>query len=318
ERRRRRIDTSLGKHVLRFDWPAIRIGAAVYPDGPTGCTVFRFPRGATAVADIRGGAPATILTDRLRERSGLIDALCLAGGSVHGLEAATGVAGAILRERKNATAWDRIAIVPGAILYDFGVRKNAVYPDRELGEAALAAVKTGRFPLGARGAGVSASCGKWLIHSTESELAGQGGAFHQSGPTKVAVFTAVNSLGAIVDRKGNVVRGHLDPKTKARVPMPDLRIRDRRAGSQPGGNTTLTVFATNQRLPADTLRQVAREVHTSMARAIDPFHTLNDGDVLFGVTTNEVTNASLNPFQLAALGSECAWDAVLSSFTGRT
>ena len=310
-------DVDPGKHILEFDWPAVHTGSARYLEGPTGCTVVYFPKGATGVADIRGGAPVTCFTDRMRERSSYVDAICLSGGSAYGLEAAQGVARTLLERRNNKTDWNNIAVVPGAILYDFGVRKNAIHPDRELGAAALAAAKPGRFSMGARGAGTSASCGKWLIYDTTSELAGQGGAFHQSGPTKVAAFTAVNPLGALVNRRGEVVRGHLDPKTKKRVPMPDLRERDRKGGARPGGNTTLTILVTNQKLAPDTLRQISREVHTSMARAIDPFHTQNDGDVLFGVTTNEVSNNALNPFQLAAIASEVAWDAVLTSFVGR-
>ena len=51
-----------------------------------------------------------------------------------------------------------------------------------------------------------------------------------------------------------------------------------------------------------------------MARAIQPFHSMNDGDVLFAVTTGEVENRSLNLTDLGLLTSELAWDAVLNSF----
>lgn len=311
-----RPDTDPGKHVLEFEFPGLRIGTARYAEGPTGCTVFHFPAGATAIADIRGGAPATFFTNRLAEGSGYVDAICLAGGSVYGLEAAAGVSSALFERRNHATDWNKIAVVTGAIIYDFAVRPNSAYPDKRLGAAALEAARPGVFPMGDRGAGASASCGKWLYRTTESELSGQGGAFHQSGPTKVAVFSVVNSLGAIVDRDGTVVRGHLDPKTGKRVPMPDLRERDRGDGDR-GGNTTLTVVVTNQRLSGGALRQLGREVHASMARVIDPFHTPTDGDVLFAVTTGKVRNPRLNAFQLAAIASECAADAVLSSFRGR-
>jgi L-aminopeptidase/D-esterase-like protein len=39
--------------------------------------------------------------------------------------------------------------------------------------------------------------------------------------------------------------------------------------------------------PAD-LQRLAVQVHTSMARAIQPFSTYNDGDTLFAVSTQEV------------------------------
>src|SRR5687768_17474463 len=78
--------------ALSFDLPGLQIGCAEYDEGPTGCTVFQFPRGAFAVADIRGGAHCSIYTDYLRDIGGHVDAICLAGGSFYGLEAASGVA----------------------------------------------------------------------------------------------------------------------------------------------------------------------------------------------------------------------------------
>jgi hypothetical protein len=50
-----------------------------------------------------------------------------------------------------------------------------------------------------------------------------------------------------------------------------------------------------------------------MNRAIQPFATEDDGDVLYAVTTDEVENASLSYMDLAVLASELAWDAILSS-----
>ena len=80
------------------------------------------------------------------------------------------------------------------------------------------------------------------------------------------------------------------------------------------GNTTLTVVVTNQRLEGRALRQLGRQVHASLARAIHPFHALPDGDVLFAVSTAEVENPALDPITLAVVASELAWDAVLTSF----
>ena len=79
------------------------------------------------------------------------------------------------------------------------------------------------------------------------------------------------------------------------------------------GNTTLTLVATNQQLDFWALQRLAIQVHTSMARAIQPFHTQRDGDVLFAVTTGEVENPDLAPVDLGVIASELAWDAVLSS-----
>ena len=290
---------------LRFDFPGLEIGIAEYDEGPTGCTVFHFPRRRVQVVhDVRGGSPGVIGTP------GIADAICLAGGSAYGLEAAAGVQAELLERREFSTAWDDIAIVHGAIIYDFGRRENAVYPDKELGRQALRNARTGVFPCGARGAGRSATVGKTFGHE-RGEQSGQGGAFRAVGDTRVAVFTVVNAYGAVVDRDGNVVRGYYDAQSDTRTPLAEAL--EQRLAAPPPGNTTLTVVVTNQKLDARSHRQLAAQVHASMARAIQPFHALVDGDVLFAVTTAELDNAELDPMTLAVLASELAWDAVLAA-----
>ena len=63
----------------------------------------------------------------------------------------------------------------------------------------------------------------------------------------------------------------------------------------------------------DALERLAIQVHTSMGRAIQPFATVNDGDVLYAATTDEVENESLSSLDLGVIASEVAWDAVLNS-----
>jgi L-aminopeptidase/D-esterase-like protein len=55
-------------------------------------------------------------------------------------------------------------------------------------------------------------------------------------------------------------------------------------------HTTLSVLDTNVAVPRDLLRQLGRQGHSSMARAIQPFHTPDDGDILFTVWTGEVAS----------------------------
>ena len=287
--------------VLEFEFPGLAIGVAEYEEGPTGCTVFHFTGGATVERDVRGGSPGTF------GEFEWVDAICLAGGSLYGLEACTGVAAELFALRDYDTGWMSIAAVAGAIIFDWGPRGGAVYPDKDLGRAALRAAREGRFPLGTRGAGRSATVGK-TFGFEHAEPGGQGGAFRQLGETRIAVFTVVNAVGAIVDRDGRVVRGHFDrPTGERRVLVEGIEARIT------GGNTTLTVVATNQKLDRELLRQLGRQVHTSMARAIHPFHALTDGDVLFAATTNEVENEALDSVTLGVVTSELAWDAVLSA-----
>jgi len=302
--------TSFDGPELRFGFPGLEIGVAEYDEGPTGCTVFSFADAAALAIDVRGGSPAT---------SGagldLVHAICLAGGSLYGLEAAAGVAAELLAARDYRTGWLEIPLVAGAIIFDWGPRDNAVYPDKELGRAAVRSARPGVFPIGRRGAGRSATAGKVFAYE-EGEPAGQGGAFRQVGETKVAVFTVVNAIGAIVDREGTVVRGHYDRATGLRrplVPGVEGRLAAGAAVRPPPGNTTLTVLATNLRLDQRQLRTLGRQVHASMARAIQPFHALEDGDVLFAVSTGAVdSDPLLDTTALGIVASELAWDAVLS------
>jgi L-aminopeptidase/D-esterase-like protein len=290
---------------LRFDFPRLEIGIAEYEEGPTGCTVFNFPDARVQVVhDVRGGSPGVMGTP------GPADAICLAGGSAYGLEAVAGVQAELLERRGFRTGWDDIALVHGAIVYDFGRRRNAMYPDKELGRRALRNARPGVFPCGACGAGRSATVGK-TFGFEGGEQSGQGGAFRAVGPTRIAVFAVVNAFGAVVDRDGRVVRGHFDARTKTRTAL--AAALEQRLAAPPPGNTTLTVVVTNQSLDPRSHRQLAAQVHASMARAIQPFHAIVDGDVLFAVTTGEVENEALDPMTLGVVASELAWDAVLAA-----
>ena len=279
--------------ALAFDFPGLEIGVAEYEEGPTGCTVFHFPRPAALAIDVRGGSPGVN-----GQHLEVINAICFAGGSLYGLEASTGVAAELFAKRGYSTAWLDIALVSGAIIFDYGVRDNSIYPDKELGRAAVRVLRPGRFPLGARGAGRSATAG----HGEGAEIAGQGGAYRESGPTKVLAFAVVNAYGVIVDRAGKTGRGRPTGPVPGRVS---------RGAAAP--NTTLSLVVTNQRLDHLQLRSLGRQVHASMARAIQPFHARWDGDVNYAVALQEIANPDLDEVTLGELASEAMWDAILAS-----
>ncbi len=292
---------------LLFDFPAMRIGVAEYEEGPTGCTVFTFQVAVLTSIDIRGGGAGTIGDYELNH------AICFAGGSLPGLEVVSG-ATAMLYEQ-GGFSQRNFATGCGAIINDYRRRRNAIYPDFALGRAAAKTARTGLFPLGPRGAGRLAQCGG-IFGVERSEPSGQGGAFRQVGPTKVGVFTVVNALGAILERNGHVVRGNRDPSTGLRQdPLEAMEgfLALNKPIPSTFGNTTLTLVVTNQRLTPQALRSMGRQVHTSMARAISPFQTIQDGDVLYAVTTNEVDNPTLGGIALGLVASELAWDAILAS-----
>jgi L-aminopeptidase/D-esterase-like protein len=314
----------MSSSVLEFDFPSLHVGTAEYDHGPTGATVFYFPKGVMAALDARGGAVASFNTERLRlgYHRPSVEAICFAGGASYGLEACSGVLAELLVRRGGDTNWTNIPTVCGAVVYDFRGRKNAVYPDKDLGRNALKAAQTGRFPQGAHGAGRFVHAGKYF-GGRYGERAGQGGAFTQIGVTRLAVFTVVNAVGVVVDRNGRVVCGNRDPETGLRsLISEDLRdgSAQRKRRREPAvtleetsGNTTLSLVVTNQVMSYRELHRLAVQTHTSMARAIQPFHTEHDGDLLFAATTSEIQNPALAAEDLSAWAAELAWDAVLAS-----
>ena len=278
---------------LEFDFPRLKIGFAEYAEGPTGCTVFLFDEGAVTAVDVRGGMPGVVESEYEFHH-----AICFAGGSLHGLEAVSGVR-AVLTSREKPSNPPPLPLVAGAIIFDWIDRRNFLYPDKLLGEAATEAASAGRFYYGKRGAG------RWAG-------VGQGGAFGEIGETKIAVFSVVNALGDLVDRDGRVrTRDHRHPRE---------RLEERLSGGagssadRVGRHTTLTLVVTNQKWSRHELNQIGKQVHASMARAIQPFHTMRDGDVLFTASTGEVSNRRLkSTTDFGLIASELAWDAVLNS-----
>lgn len=331
--------TNPGGPALAFDFPGMRIGIAEYDEGPTGTTVFYFPARVVGVVDVRGGAPGTIMTDALRlgNRDRRVEGVVFSGGSAYGLAAASGAAAALKPQRVRDNDWGTAAWFAGAIIYDIaGRRLSTVTPDEALGIAALNAAVEGRFPLGARGAGRSAMQGIFFRDTTAQwrdwPHSGQGGAFRQLGPTKIAVFTVVNALGAVVDRRGHVVRcsytsgpddcGTIEDALARRLRQPEDPRKTARGNTEPESegltsNTTLTLVVTNQKLEVRELQRLAVQVHGSMSRGIQPYSTTADGDALFAVTTAEVDNPALSAMDLSTIASEVAWDAILASVPPR-
>ena len=311
-----------GDRVLRYDWPMLSIGTGEYEEGPTGVTVFRFGKKVHAAVDVRGGAPGTVNTDflRLGYETPDLDAVVFAGGSWYGLEATTAVATALKDDGTRSGYWDDIALSVGAIIYDYGPRRlNEIYPDKRLAQAAARAAQTGEFPLGAHGAGRMAETGDMFGCDAHS---GQGGAFRQIGKIKIAAFVVVNAFGVVTDRNGNVVACNRAPGWPTELKASTL-LATRAAAIEknlaPEGrkNTTTSLVVSNIRMPPAELQRLAMQVHTSMARGIQPFQTMFDGDVLYAVSTDEVDADSVREgtgsADIATMAAETMWDAILAS-----
>ncbi len=309
-------------NALRFDWPMLSIGTGEYEEGPTGVTVFRFGKKVHGAVDVAGGAPGTVNTDflRLGYDTPDLDAVVFAGGSWYGLEATTAVGSQLKDDGVRSGYWDDIALSVGAIIYDFGGRRlNEVYPDKRLAQAAARAVKPGVFPLGAHGAGRMAMTGGLFGCEAHS---GQGGAFREVGQIKIAAFTVVNALGVVVDRDGKVVACNRDAAWPAGLTANQLMAQSeahlaKGAADAGSKNTTVSLVVTNMKMSPAELSRLARQVHSSMTRGLQPFQTMFDGDVLYAVSTDEIESETarvgLGNADLGTVASEAMWDAILAS-----
>lgn len=308
--------TDAGGAVVEYDFPGVEVGIAEYPEGPTGVTVVSVPAGARLAIDARGGA-----IGMSNGYEYFAHAICIAGGSVYGLSAGSGVADELRARAGNRGAVADLQLVSTAVIYDFSARETAIHPDAALGRAAIRAAVPGRVPVGRVGAGATASAGK--IDYARTEFTGQGAAFGQVGGVKVLVVTVPNPVGVVVDRSGAVVRGNYDAETGERRRLePDYvaAVEHAQTPTARRGNTTITVVITNVRLSDLELVHFGRQVHSSMNRAIQPFHTAFDGDTLFALTTDEIDldpraaedgGTAVSSIAVGAIASELAWDAVL-------
>ncbi|HVM12651.1 MAG TPA: P1 family peptidase [Actinomycetota bacterium] len=259
------------------DVAGIRVGHWTDPIGRTGCTVVLPPPGTVASGEVRGGAPGTRETDLLRP--GMLvqhaDAILLSGGSAFGLAAADGVVRWLEEDGRGVDAGvARVPIVPAAVLFDLGVGDPGARPDAAAGYAAAAAAGTS-VEEGQVGAGTGATVGT-VAGPERAVPGGIGSAARAAGGVTVGAIAAVNAYGVVVDDEGAPIAGALPADgsegwTPFRPP--------------PATNTTLAVVATDARLSRERAHLLAVAAHDALARAIEPSHTMWDGDTIFTLAT---------------------------------
>lgn len=313
---------------LYFDFQELQIGIAENPKGPTGLTLFYFPKGVQAAVDIRGGSVGTFFTpEKMHQGEAYLDGVAFAGGGILGMEAISGAVSS-LYAKENKTHFSKMPLISGAVIFDFTPRRNGIYPDKALGAQAFSALKTGVFPQGRMGAGISATNGK--LFGDSFVHAGQGGAFAQIGKTKIAVFTLVNALGVILNDKGEVVHGSNLSKKELLAKSQELLLAPKKVFNPSQGNTTLTLVVINEKLSPRHLQQIGRQVHHALSQVIYPYATILDGDVLYTVSTGsqdsdlyasgEKIEADLNAklfylgLKAGELAKQAVWHAVNYEF----
>ncbi|MEY4710875.1 MAG: hypothetical protein RIS88_325 [Pseudomonadota bacterium] len=271
------------------DVPGIEVGHHTDARRPTGCSVVIARDGAVAGVDVRGAAPGTRETDLLSPTNTVqqVHAVLLSGGSAFGLDAAGGVMRWLEEHRIGLDVGPvRVPIVPAAVLFDLMVGDARIRPDAAAGYAACKAASTRAPAEGCLGAGAGALVGKVFGHGRAMK-GGIGTASVNVGGVTVGALIACNALGDVVDPDtGQVIAG---ARTADGLRLADTR-RALLAGESPipilaGTNTTIGVIATDAALTKVQATRLAQAAHDGLARAINPVHTVADGDTLFALAT---------------------------------
>ncbi len=267
----------------------IEVGHFTETRRPTGCTVIIARAGAVAGVDVRGAAPGTRETDLLHP-SNLVDrvhAITLAGGSAWGLDAASGVMRWL---EENGIGLDMkyglVPIVPAAVLFDLPVGDARVRPDAHAGYAACVAASRTPPTEGNVGAGAGALVGK-LFGIARAMKGGIGSASITVDGITVGAIVACNALGDVVcPETGQVIAGARTADGRALLGIRDAILRGEAPGPLLAGtNTTIGVVATDAILTKAQAHRLAQVSHDGLARAINPVHTMSDGDTMFALGT---------------------------------
>lgn len=278
--------------------PGIRAGHATDSDGGTGCTVVLCPPGTVGGVDQRGGGPGTRETDLLRPAQHVdhVSAILLSGGSAYGLAAADGVMRWLEERAIGYRTGDGsvVPIVPAAILYDLGLASNEARPGPDMGYLACEQASVNALAEGSVGAGTGCRVCS-LTGNARATKGGIGSACIDVGDgLLVAALVAVNSLGEVLDERGEILAGlRSGPGAWEFIPLLEV-LRTQLAQPQARSNTVIGVVATNARLTKAEVTRVAQMASCGVARVIRPAHTAHDGDTLFALATcSQAANASV-------------------------
>lgn len=256
-----------------------KIGHWTDEKNKTGVTVIMAPEGAVGGCSIQGAAPATRETDLLRNDKTVqkINAVTLSGGSAFGLEAACGVMQWLF---ENGYGYDaggyKVPIVVGASLYDLEYG-NFAFPDKQAGVEAAKNAAEGNFVSGNIGAGTGATVGK-IFKMKCSMKGGLGIKTFEKDGLEIAVLSAVNALGDIVDENGKIIAGARLGKRSFIGSAKFYAAYEKFLKRQ---NTTISCIITNAVLSKAQANMLAEKAHEGYKSAISPSHTAFDGDAIF-------------------------------------
>ena len=275
------------------DVPGFKVGHATNLDAATGCTAIICPPKTVGGVDVRGGAPGTRETDLLKPQNHVaeVSAVVLSGGSAFGLASAQGVVQYLEEHEmgyRSGTGF-LVPIVPAAILFDLRLGDSHVRPDPKMGYEAAANATTQAVPQGTVGAGTGALCGamRGAQFATKGGLGSASIEIYEG--LWVAALVAVNAVGDVLNDDGSILAGLRDENNNFVGMLNALRaFAQNPPPIDATENTVIGVIATNAILTKAQAAKVAQMAHDGIARAINPAHTMFDGDTIFALASGEV------------------------------
>jgi L-aminopeptidase/D-esterase-like protein len=309
-----------GPKNLITDLPGLKVGHAHNEAVRTGVSVIVPEVPAIVSVSVPGGGPGTRETDALQPGTLVdrADAVVLSGGSVYGLDAASGVTTQMGQEGRGFQTGAPLPspIVPAAILFDLANDGDKNWADTPpyaaLGKEAYLA-RSDAFALGNQGAGYGAIAGtlKGGLGSASVAI---------DGMVEAGALIAANPLGSVVDAAGRfwaqpyalehdgaLEFGRADVAGQAADATAHPMAGSKLAGAL--GNTTIGVVAVAADLSPSEAKRVAIMAQDGLARAVRPIHTPFDGDCLFVLALGHKKLADteeMRPVALAALGALAA------------
>lgn len=275
------------------DVDGVNLGHYQDKKAATGVSVAIFPEGATCGVDVRGSAPGTRETDLLKAENLVekVHGVLLSGGSSYGLSAASGIMKYL--EEKNIgmdVSVCKVPIVVGAVIFDLGIGNPFVRPDHEMGYKASINISDNDKSMGNIGAGCGASVGK-ILGNDYSMKSGIGQSSLKVGDLLVSSITVLNAFGDIFDYEKSIqIAGCYDRKNYNFLSTEDLykNMNSDYNAFNRATNTTISLVTTNALLTKANCNKVSQMAHDGYARAINPVHTMFDGDTIFTCSTGKV------------------------------
>jgi D-aminopeptidase len=299
---------------LITDVPGVAVGHADDARLASGATVVLFDRPAVGGMAAPGGAPA--LRDGLLLKPEMsvetVDAFALSGGSVYGLDAASGAMAWLAAQGRGFDfGQTRVPICPTAALFDLTHGGDKAWkrpPYADLGYAAAEAAGED-FALGTAGAGYGAwtydlkgGLGSASVVSSRGFVVGALAAVNCAGRTTRG--TSPHFWAAPYERGAEF--GGLGEGS----PAPD-RL-DFKLTADLAGATTIAVVATDARFDKARMTRVAIMASAGFALAFRPAFGPGDGDLVFAASTARAAQPPdfRDLAEIGTLAAECLARAI--------